>query len=144
MISRQVSSWRFSFCWRWSSRWAARRRINQTRSGTSAARMARTEADIWIVDWGLAIDACVLFLWAIGVWGWSDQRQLDGGAEVEEEGDEFVDRAGLEFGQAFIIDRPRCLFHVALEGEHHRLEDNAQGANDENDGGNPAVFAQDT
>ena len=73
---------------------------------------------------------------------WVNERQFDGGAEVEEEGDDLVDRAGLEFGQTVVVGGARGLFDVVLDGEHHWLEQDAQRADHENDGGEPAVFAE--
>src|SRR2546421_6262086 len=60
MIWREISSWCLSFWLMGSSRRAARRRMNQTRSGTSAARRARIEGVI--LDFRFTIYAGFLVL----------------------------------------------------------------------------------
>ena len=76
------------------------------------------------------------------VGGRGDEGEFDGGAEVEDERDDLVDRAGLEFGQTVVVGGARGLFDVVLDGEHHRFEEDTERADDENDGGKPAVFAE--
>ena len=69
----------------------------------------------------------------------AQQRQLDRGAHVQDGGDGFVDWPGLEFLDGGVFGG--VVFERVLHDQHDRFEQDAQGADNEQDGGQTAVFA---
>src|SRR4051812_45464953 len=69
-------------------------------------------------------------------------RELDRSAEVQDEGDDLVDRTGFELLDTRVVGGARGLLDVVFNGQHYRLENQAQRTDHENNRCDPTVLAE--